>query len=234
VHIVVRDTGIGISKAEIPHVFDMFAQLGGPTEGAPGGLGVGLALVRILSEMHGGSVEAASDGPGRGSRFTVHLPILPSFSGTARAGAQRDAEGCTSRRILVVDDNADIAEALSMILTLDGHDVRTVRDGAAALETIQVFAADIVLVDIGLPGMSGYELARRVRESTGRADLVIATLSGHGNEEACRRSKEAGCDSHLSKPVDLDALRNLLTARAHPADEYSHFGQTATMANGSA
>jgi signal transduction histidine kinase/ActR/RegA family two-component response regulator len=209
VTVVVTDDGVGIAESQLHSIFDLFTQLRGP-DGRPGsGLGLGLTLVRRLAEMHGGSVDAASDGPGRGSRFTLRLPTTITVPESAPPPTAL-AVATTSQRILVVEDNDDVATSLALCLSLDGHTVTTVSNGLAALEAMPAFAPDIMLLDVGLPGMSGYEVARRVRQSAGGPDVVIITLSGYGREEDRARSQRAGCDSHCVKPLDAVALRALV------------------------
>ncbi|MCI0464501.1 MAG: response regulator, partial [Gemmataceae bacterium] len=195
------------------HVFDLFSQEERSLAHSQGGLGIGLSLVRRLVEMHGGSVKAASPGAGRGSEFTVRVPALPEDQGAEANCKQVRAGSPTGRmpsqRVLVVDDNCDAAESLAMLLQVKGHEVHTAHDGLAALETARDFQPDIVLLDIGLPGMDGYEVARRLRQEQGRQAVLVA-LTGYGTDEDHRRSQEAGFDYHLVKPVELDALHQLL------------------------
>jgi PAS domain S-box-containing protein len=211
----VRDTGMGIPAELMPRIFDLFAQGDRTAARSEGGLGIGLTLVQKLVEMHGGSVVAASDGPGQGSEFTVRLPALEGSSARTsapRSSLPRVARG--SSRVLVVDDNLDNAKGLSRLLTLLGHDVRVAHDGPAAVEAARAHRPEIVLLDIGLPGMDGYEVAARLRgEECGRDSLIIA-VSGYGQPEDLRRSKEAGFDHHLVKPVDYDLLMTLFAPQS--------------------
>jgi signal transduction histidine kinase len=209
----VEDTGIGIPEEMLPRVFDLFTQVDSSQARAQGGLGIGLTLVRSLVEMHGGTVEARSDGPGRGSEFVVRLPILVAEPDTISDCQAKDAEDPpdTCRRILVVDDSRDAAESLAILLRLTGHDVRTAHDGPEALEAARSFEPEVVLLDIGLPGMSGYEVARRLREQAGTDPPHLVALTGYSQEEDRQRSREAGFDLHLVKPVDPSALRDLLS-----------------------
>ena len=210
--IVIRDTGIGIRPEHLTSIFDLFTQVDGPLDRAGGGLGLGLTVVRQLVEMHGGSVEAHSEGPGKGSRFTIRLP-LPVSTVETGSRARRDAahaEPPARRRILVVEDDDDVANSLATSLTLDGHTVKIVPDGPAALEALRAFDPDLVLLDVGLPGMSGHDVARKIRSSVARADLVIVALSGFGSEEDRRLADAAGCDAHIVKPVDPDVLRTVV------------------------
>jgi PAS domain S-box-containing protein len=209
----VRDTGVGIPPDVLPHVFDLFTQEERSLGHSQGGLGIGLSLVRRLVEMHGGSVEATSLGVGRGSEFTVRVPALPEAQGAEAKRKQGRADGPAgqppARRVLVVDDNRDAAESLAILLQVKGHEVQTAHEGLAALEIARDFRPDIVLLDIGLPGMDGYEVARRLRQEHGRQEVLVA-LTGYGTDEDHHRSREAGFDYHLAKPVELDALYQLL------------------------
>jgi signal transduction histidine kinase len=209
----VRDTGIGIEPEAMPLIFEMFAQGEDSRERAQGGLGVGLTLVRCLVELHGGAVEARSDGRDRGAEFIVHVPAVCSPEG--RGGVE--AGGGYSRstpllRILVVDDNIDAATTLAALLRMQGHEVRTAHDGIEALELIQNFAPDVAILDIGMPKMNGYTLAARIREIMREAQPLLIAVTGWGQEEARLRSKAAGFDHHLVKPVDPGELVALLAA----------------------
>ncbi|MEW4570319.1 PAS domain S-box protein [Tautonia sp. JC769] len=211
----VRDTGLGIAPEMLPHVFQMFVQVGDHRQYAQGGLGIGLGLVRTLVELHGGSITAHSEGPGTGSEFVVRLPVpLASPPEPSPPGGDRrqDSEGdLPRRRILIVDDNADAANVLAKLLGwVYGQEVRVAHDGPAGLEAAEALRPEVILLDIGLPGMDGHEVARRLRgrPETGRATLVA--LTGWGQESDRRRSREAGFDHHLVKPVDPDDLIELL------------------------
>ncbi len=174
--------------------------------------------MRNLANLHGGTVEAVSGGPGKGSEFTVRLPIIPRPSmDNAPKKTSRQSSGPT-RRILLVEDNDDIAKSLKMVLARDGHAVSIAQDGAMALEMLRTFEPDIVFLDIGLPDVDGFEVARRMRSQTKRADLMIVALSGYGHEAHRRLSKEAGCDEHLVKPVHPDVLRSFLGRPVHSAN----------------
>jgi signal transduction histidine kinase/CheY-like chemotaxis protein len=209
----VRDTGVGISPALLPHVFDLFTQASRPLDRPQGGLGIGLTLVRRLVELHGGSVEADSAGPGRGSEFVVHLPASPEARLERPETARRAAPvGERPRRVLLVEDNLDAAQTLAELLESWGHEVRVALDGAAALEAARDASPEVVLLDIGLPGMDGYEVARRLREQAGRAGLLLVAVTGYGQAEDRRCAREAGFDQHLTKPVDLAELEQLLAA----------------------
>ena len=209
----VRDEGIGIPPEVLPYVFDLFAQADRSLDRSQGGLGIGLTLVRTLVEMHGGRVEAASAGLGQGSELTVRLPALPpdlAAEPQPSGAAVERAPGAAGRRLLVVDDNVDAAESMALLLALDGHQVRVAHDGHQALALAGELAPQAVLLDIGLPGMDGYEVARRLRESAATRAALLVALTGYGQEEDRRRSLDAGFDHHLVKPVDLDTLRRLL------------------------
>lgn len=213
VAIRVRDDGIGITSEQLPRLFDMFMQADTSLERSRDGLGIGLTLVKTLVEMHGGTVSVRSGGLGHGSEFVVRLPILAQAAKPAPGRSAIEPPDATRRRILIVDDNADGAESLAMLLALDGHETYTAHDGLAALEAAERLRPDVVLLDIGLPKLNGYEVCRRMRERPWGRDMLLVALTGWGQEEDRNRSREAGFDSHLVKPVDDQALRELL-ARA--------------------
>jgi signal transduction histidine kinase/integral membrane sensor domain MASE1 len=216
--IQVRDDGIGIRPEMLGRVFELFAQADRLPERVHEGLGIGLTLVRSLTQLHGGTVSASSKGTGRGSEFVVRLPCLPPSEAStpspkARARAS-DAAGARRRRVLVVDDNADSAESLALLLQLEGHDVWTAHDGPTALAAAREHRPEVVLLDIGLPaGMDGYEVARRMRPVPGLERAVIVAVTGYGQEEDRRRAADAGFDGHLVKPVDMAQLWRLLASR---------------------
>jgi signal transduction histidine kinase len=204
--ICIADNGIGIAAKELPRIFEVFAQVDRTLESAGEGLGLGLTLVKKLVELHGGTVEARSDGLGHGSEFVVRLPLLPGARVPSPRGASRIiGAAAKSRRVLVVDDNRDVASGLAMVLGLMGHQVETVNDGLAAIEKALAFQTDVILLDIGMPGLNGYEVAQRIREQ-GQEGLRLVAVTGWGQEEDRRLSREAGFDAHLVKPVDVDAL----------------------------
>jgi len=208
--ISVKDCGIGIPAEMLGRIFDLFIQVDASLARSHGGLGIGLTLVKRLVEMHGGSVEARSDGPDRGSEFIVRLPIV---LGLLREPSESNGQSVASRakrRILVVDDNENAAQMLGMLLKALGNDVRTVFDGLAALETAAHFRPDVVLLDIGMPKLDGYETARRIRQEPWGKYMVLAALTGWGQEEDKRRTREAGFDHHFVKPVEPAILQRFL------------------------
>ncbi|MDI3287148.1 GAF domain-containing protein [Polyangium sp. 15x6] len=217
-HVVVRveDTGVGIPAEMLPKVFDMFTQVGRSIERAQGGLGIGLTLVRRLVELHGGTVEAASDGPSRGSIFTVRLPLGAAEEAKA-VGPSGDAPAkgaVSSLKVLVVDDNVDGAESLAELLQLTGHTTEVAHTGPSALVAARAFEPDVVFLDIGLPGMTGYEVAQRLRAEDELGRVVLVALTGWGTEEDRRQAREAGFDYHLTKPVDLQEVQRIVDAVA--------------------
>jgi two-component system CheB/CheR fusion protein len=209
----VRDSGIGIAPELLPSIFDMFTQAGRTLDHSQGGLGIGLALVRRLVELHGGSVRAHSDGPGKGSEFWVRLPALTAQR-PEPSGPPPEPKPAKARplRVLVVENEVAMAEMLGMLLELWGHTVQAVHDGPAALAAASTFCPKVVLCDIGLPGMNGYELARQLRQLEGLNKSMLVAITGYGQEEDQRRAREAGFDHHLIKPVDPAALAKLLTS----------------------
>lgn len=210
--LMVRDTGIGIAPADLPSIFDSFAQVAQTPDRTLGGLGIGLTLVRRLVRMHGGTVEARSAGVGMGSEFEVRLPLAPEVQQSAAAGPPESSPDLAypPRRVLVVDDNRDSAETTAMLLAMWGHEARTAHDGPAALEVAGTFHPQLVLLDIGLPGLTGYEVAALLRDSTDGASMILAAMTGYGQEEDRERARLAGFDHHLTKPVDLPRLREIL------------------------
>jgi CheY-like chemotaxis protein len=203
--LAVRDTGIGIPHDMQARVFELFTQVDVPIARSLGGLGLGLSLVRSLAELHGGSATVTSDGPGRGSTFTIRLPV---GTAEARTGATPPAP-VGVRHVLVIEDNADAREMLRIALELDGHRVETAADGVTGVETALRSTPDLVLVDIGLPELDGYAVARRLRAALG-ARVTLVALTGYGQTEDRRRASEAGFDAHLVKPVDPDVLSRAL------------------------
>jgi len=208
----VRDTGIGIAPDLLPRIFDLFTQADRSSDRSQGGLGIGLTLVERLVKLHGGAVQAFSAGLGLGSQFTVQLPLWPA---AAKAYEPPAAEPLSeklagSSRVLVVDDNVDAADSMATWLRLAGHEVRSAYDGAAALETAAAFRPSAVLLDIGLPGMDGHDVALRLRQLPGLQNVWIVAVTGYGRQADLQRSREAGFDHHLVKPVNPQKLRALL------------------------
>lgn len=203
--ISITDNGIGIPQELLPQIFDLFVQSDRSLDRAQGGLGIGLSLVQRLIEMHGGEVSAYSEGHGRGARFAIRLPCIEP---PQAARQTPPARSIPVRRILIVDDNADAADSLAMLLKLNGHAAETVYSPNAALERAATSDHDVILLDIGLPDMDGYEVARRMRASGTRARIIA--LTGYGQSEDIQRARNAGFDSHLVKPVDLQILQETL------------------------
>jgi CheY-like chemotaxis protein/two-component sensor histidine kinase len=208
----IRDTGIGIAPEMLPRVWDLFAQAEREIDRKQGGLGIGLTVARGLIEQHGGRIEARSDGIGKGAEFVVTLEALPVARDAAPAGAPAPAplRPCGAH-VLLVEDNRDAAESLTMLLDLYGHRVRTVYDGFAALDAARAEAPDVMLVDIGLPGMDGYEVARRIRGDVALHAVRLIALTGYGRDEDRQAALAAGFDHHLVKPVNPDRLHGLVT-----------------------
>jgi len=203
--ITVADTGIGIPAANLSSIFEMFTQIDGSMERSRGGLGIGLTLVQRLVEMHGGSIEARSEGEGKGSEFIIRMPATTEAS-AAVPDAAGSAGASTNYRILVVDDNQDAAISLATLLQMAGHESFTAFDGPTALEAMERHRPDAVLLDIELPGFSGYEVCRRARAQPWGSDMTLIALTGWGQEEDRRRTQDAGFDGHLVKPVEYAAL----------------------------
>jgi CheY-like chemotaxis protein/anti-sigma regulatory factor (Ser/Thr protein kinase) len=215
VRISVRDEGAGIDAAFLPHVFDLFAQADQSLDRSQGGLGIGLTLVKHLVELHGGRVEARSEGAGRGTEMLVYLPAHLRRPDAAPDGgtpvtATAPQRAGTAQRVLVVDDLEASAETLMMLLELEGFEVRMATDGAQALEIAQEFCPQVVLLDIGLPGMNGFEVARRMRELPAAREALLIALTGYGEAESRERSTQAGFDFHMVKPADVNLLLSLI------------------------
>ncbi|CDS55324.1 Signal transduction histidine kinase [Polaromonas sp. CG9_12] len=206
----VRDNGIGIAADQLPRIFEMFTQLDRSLERSQSGLGIGLTLVKSLLESHGGTVEVHSAGVGQGSEFTIRLPILVETPPPPPEPTAGEPTPTTARRILVVDDSRDSATSLAKLLNLTGHETHTAYDGLEAVEAAATFRPDVILLDIGLPKLNGYEACRKIRERPWSKDIVIVALTGWGQDEDRRKSKEAGFDGHLVKPVDYAVLTKLL------------------------
>jgi signal transduction histidine kinase/ActR/RegA family two-component response regulator len=215
--ICVRDTGIGIAPEMLPRLFEMFSQAESTLDRAEGGLGIGLALVRGLVELHGGTVEARSEGLGRGSEFTVRLPLTVPATPSASEMAEVSMEaspGTSGLKILVADDNVDSAESLAMLLQLHGHEVRTAYSGRAALDVAATFHPRVALLDIGMPELNGYETAERIRAQPWGQRITLVAISGWGQEDDKHRASAAGFDRHLTKPVDPEVVAAMLAELA--------------------
>jgi signal transduction histidine kinase/ActR/RegA family two-component response regulator len=212
----VRDTGIGIRPDLLPKIFEPFVQSQRSLERAQGGLGIGLTLVRSLVELHKGTVAAESAGPGKGSVFSIRLPLAPAPAvPDVRAEDERVPVTTQHCRVLVVDDNVDAAQSLAMLLRLSGQDVRVEHNGPAALQAADEYRPMLVLLDIGLPGMSGYEVAALLRQRPNLDGMTLVAVTGYGQEDDRRRSREVGFDHHLVKPVEPEALQAILAGIRH-------------------
>jgi len=208
--LTVKDNGAGIPQDKLDQIFDMFMQVDLTAERSQGGLGIGLTLVKRLVEMHAGSIEARSAGEGEGSEFIVRLPVITKPSGAAQTGPA--AEPSPQRRILIVDDNRDAADSLAMLMEITGNTTYVAHDGIEAIEEIEKHRPEVVLLDIGLPGLTGHEVCRRVRQQPWGKNIVMIALTGWGQEDDRRKSEEAGFNGHLVKPVDYDKLLELLSS----------------------
>jgi CheY-like chemotaxis protein len=206
--VAVEDDGLGISCDVLAHVFDMFRQIDGSLERAQGGLGIGLTVVRRLVELHGGSINAQSEGLGKGSAFVVRLPVAAAASTAGSTKRPASNASVSKRRVLVVDDNRDSGDTLGILLRTKGHEVRMARDGLEAIEV-----AEIILMDVGMPKLNGYDATRRIRQMAWAEDIFIVALTGWGQADDVQRSLEAGCSAHLVKPVDFVELIQLLESR---------------------
>jgi len=206
----VKDTGVGIPPRVLPRVFDMFARVQGEPGRAQSGLGVGLSLARRFVEMHGGTVRARSKGRGHGTEIIVRLPLARSEAAAAPESVPVAATPGASKRVLVVDDSTDSAESLAALLSLQHHDVRTASNGPSALETAEEFRPDAIVLDIGLPGMSGHDVARVIRSRAWGRSVLLVAATGWGQEADRAAARDAGFDVHLTKPVDIDELSALL------------------------
>lgn len=206
----VRDTGVGITPALLPRIFDLFTQGERSLDRSQGGLGIGLALVQRITELHGGTVEANSI-LGQGSEFVVRLPVMPTDAALPTSlVAETDQSATRPLRVLAVDDNVDSALSCSMLLTSLGHDVRTAHDGKTAVQAALDYQPDVALLDIGLPGLNGYEVAKRIRQDPVLKDVVLVALTGYGQEADRQISMQAGFNFHLTKPARLEQLQQIL------------------------
>jgi signal transduction histidine kinase/ActR/RegA family two-component response regulator len=210
VSVSVKDFGIGMSPSLLHKVFDMFSQAGRSRQGASGGLGIGLSLAKRLVEMHDGTIEAHSDGLGKGSKLTVVLPTAPAAVEASAVVPDTSGEQRVGQRILIADDNADLREVFEVMLKTLGHDVQTACNGLEVMERAELFMPEVIVLDIGMPKLNGYETARRIRRQAWGRNVVLIAISGWGDEKDKRRSQEAGFNVHLVKPVDPVSLGKLL------------------------
>lgn len=211
----VRDAGVGIPAEMLPKVFDLFTQVDRSLDRSQGGLGIGLSLVRSLVQMHGGSVTAVSGGHGQGSEFVVRLPVLAEASPeTVDVAPEKPKFNGPAVRVLVVDDNTDAAQSLAMLLRCQGHEATVAYEGQTALDVAATRKPEVILLDIGLPDMDGFEVCRRLRQQAGLEQAMLVALTGYGQDEDRRRSQEAGFHAHLVKPVEMDQLEALLARAA--------------------
>jgi len=211
----IRDSGIGIPASALPTIFELFTQVEQTLDRSQGGLGIGLTLVERLVKMQGGSVSASSAGRNLGSEFTVRLPAMPVDQRVAagrRAAERYNASSPGEFSVLIVDDNRDATDSMAMLLAMEGYDVRVAYDGPQALEAVRTARPDVILLDIGLPGMDGFQVAQRVRADSANSSIVIVAVSGYGQEEHRSRSTQAGCDHHLVKPIEPAVVSELLAS----------------------
>jgi PAS domain S-box-containing protein len=218
----IRDNGMGIPAEKLEHIFEPFAQLDASYEHGDGGLGIGLTLAKRLVELHGGRIEARSAGRGQGTEFLIHLPTIVAAAAKPASTPQKHSDPSVNCRVLIADDNHDAAVSLSMLLQAMGHDTRVVHDGIEALEEAELFLPHVVLLDIGMPRLDGYETARRITGRPWAAATQVVAVTGWGQEADRQRAKEAGFHRHLVKPVNLDALREVMsTACEEPRERPS-------------
>jgi CheY-like chemotaxis protein/two-component sensor histidine kinase len=214
----VKDTGLGIPAELLPKVFDLFVQGERSLARTEGGLGIGLTIVRQLVALHGGTVVARSDGPDRGSEFTVFFPALTQRPFvTELSTTWQPSNPQTKRRVLVVDDNRDVAETVAVLLSASGHEVRTAYDGPSAIAAVTEYRPEVVLLDIGLPGMNGYDVAKQLRASPHLRPMVLVAFTGYGQDEDRQRAREAGFDHHLVKPADPASIEKIVESVSLPA-----------------
>jgi len=212
VRIRVRDDGIGMAPEDTRRIFDMFVQVDSSLERTKGGLGVGLTLAQTLVELHSGRIEVRSGGSREGTEFTVYLPVMQGEAAPLAESVAASAQSNTRRRVLVVDDHLDSAETLAEFLVMNNHDVRVAHNGPEALRIVQEFAPEVVLLDIGLPGMNGYEVAERIRESPSGQQILLAAITGFGQPADRERTAQSGFDVHVVKPIDPDAIAQFVNA----------------------
>ena len=209
------DSGMGIPPRMLPRIFEIYSQVDESLHHSRGGLGIGLSLVKSLVELHGGSVSAASEGEGRGSEFTVRLPMATSealpIASNPITQAANDGKRNGKSRLLVVDDDVDTAKSMGLLLTISGHEVEIAHDGRAAIEIARAFHPQVVLLDIGLPSRDGYQIAEQLRNEPWCREVLLIAVSGYGQAEDRERSKAAGFDYHLAKPVNYEELRTLIS-----------------------
>jgi CheY-like chemotaxis protein len=208
--VTVQDTGIGIAPEKLASVFEMFEQVDKSLERTRSGLGIGLTLVKRLVELHGGHIAASSEGLGRGSTFVVRLPALPAAQPDSPKTSTGPEAPTRPRRILVTDDNRDAANSLALLLRVSGHEVATAYNGIEAIEKADSYRPDVILLDIGLPGMNGYDVCRSIRQKSWGKDIRIVALTGWGQDQDRKNTHEAGFDHHLVKPVTANALSDVL------------------------
>jgi CheY-like chemotaxis protein len=206
----IRDTGIGIEQDHVSSIFELFTQVDTSIARSPSGLGIGLTLVKRLVELHGGTVSVHSAGLGHGSEFALTLPAPSEATLPATVVEAPVPSAARRRRVLIVDDNEDAAEMLSTVLRLGGHEVHAVHDGLAAVDAARSFRPEVILLDIGLPKLNGYEVAKQIRAQQGDHKIAIVALTGWGQDADRRRAADAGCDTHWVKPVDEETLERYL------------------------
>jgi CheY-like chemotaxis protein len=224
--IVVRDTGVGIEPQLLPRVFELFVQGQRSIDRSEGGMGIGLALARQLVDLHQGAIEAHSEGSGKGAVFTVSLPCISSVTRSSMAPNIAGAVATAARRILVVDDNADAAQSIALLLQLSGHDARVVTESVKVIAACAEFTPQAVILDIGLPVIDGYQLARELRRRADGAEIVLIALTGYGQQHDRQRAREAGFDHYFVKPVDPERLQAAIRAgRGSNGNSSSHTGK---------
>jgi CheY-like chemotaxis protein len=207
----VKDNGIGIAAEILPRIFEMFSQATPALERSQSGLGIGLSLVKRVVELHGGRVEAHSDGPGQGSEFVVRLPVIIENRVQESAQSDDSESACVAKcRILIVDDLKDSADSLAMLLRMSGHEVQTAYDGEEAVIAAEKFRPEVVLLDIGMPRLNGYDACRRIREKPWGKSIILIAVTGWGQEDDRRRTEEAGFNGHMVKPVNSRDLMKVL------------------------